>query len=170
MTIVAVLVLTVLAFAAIAAPFFQQKRRDFWMVIGGSAPDSISRRPIGNVMQKQLERDYQSGILSEEDFRSQQGTLAGPVTAPANSGQTPTLDDDIEMKIAGMRAGKNASVSDDIEERIRQLRRKQPAAAGSQTASGTGSAKKKKARFCPQCGAMLQPGGNFCTQCGEKLT
>lgn len=172
MVIFTVLILTVLAFAGIALPFFQQTRRDFWSVIGVTPADTSSGHGPRDVMLKQLEADFRSGILSEDEYYSQQAAFQGSAARPAESESATlvSLDDEIEKRIAGLRREQKVSTSDDeIEARVRQLHRSQGSETGSRRPSTDGSSR-QKVRFCSQCGGRQQPGDRFCRQCGEQLT
>ncbi len=168
MVIAAALILTFFCFIAVAIPLLRNKgnsERDWSHEFDDSSPGSSSSR----TMVKQLETDYRTGILSENDFHSLQGSFQGTtvMAGEATTEGASSLDNEIENRIAGLRGGK-VTGADEIEEKIRQLRRT-PAATGGQSASSEIS-RKTKARFCPQCGAKIQPGNRFCTQCGEQLT
>lgn len=168
MVIIAALVLTILAFAAIAMPFFRQGRQDIWAIIGSKTPDVFSVR--NNVLLKQLEKDYRSGILSEEEYLSQRNAFAGtPVDIAENPPKNvPDVEEQIESRIKNLRLGSsNITDDDEIERKIRQLRANP---ATNSTDRVTTAQRQNKARFCSQCGANQQPGDRFCRQCGERLT
>lgn len=169
MVIAAVLILTVLSFWAIARPFFRNgdNSERSWLY---EFEDSTVRSGSVPSMVKQLETDYKTGILSEEDYRSRRNELQ---SAAAGGLELKTegasgLDEVIENRIAGLRSGGKVAADDEIEEKIRQLRRN-PAPAGRQSAS-TGGTRQAKGRFCSQCGTRLQSGDRFCARCGKQLT
>ena len=109
-------------------------------------------------MLKELEFDYQSGILTEEDYRDLEKrykrkgiSLLKDIDQLAEG---PGLDDEIEKQIGKLRRpeSKPAGPDDEIEKQIGKLR--QPVSA---------------ARFCPQCGEKHQADDRFCTHCGARL-
>ena len=69
MVIAAVLILTVLSFIAIAAPFFRNRDNSSRALLF-EFEDSSTRSGTDRTMLKQLENDYRTGILSEEDYHS----------------------------------------------------------------------------------------------------
>ncbi|MDO8577683.1 MAG: zinc ribbon domain-containing protein [Dehalococcoidales bacterium] len=168
MVIAAALILTVFCFIAIAVPFFRNGDNSVraWLF---EFEDSSKKTDSGRTLFKQLETDYRTGILSEEDYRSQknslQGTTAGAVELKTEGASS--LDEEIENRVAGLRGGGEAAPDDEIEENVRQLR-STSIPAGSQPAAA-GSARQAKARYCSNCGAKVQPGGRFCSRCGEQL-
>ena len=188
MIIAAALILTVLCFFAVAVPFFRNGDNSSraWLY---AFEDSTEMSGTSRTMVKQLEIDYRTGILSEEDYRSRkndfQATTAGPIAGKAEV--VSDLDEEIENRIVGLRGSGKAEASDGIEEKVRQLRRsgkatagdaieekvrqlrRDPATSGRQSAS-TGSARQVKALYCPQCGAKRKAGDRFCARCGKQLT
>jgi hypothetical protein len=188
MIIAAALILTVLCFIAVAVPFFRNRDNSpgAWSY---EFDDSAPISGTGRTMVKQLESDYRTGILSEEDYRSRQidfkATSSGP--APVKTEGASGLDDEIEIRIAGLRGGGKAGADDEIEEKVRQLRRsgkpevgdaieekvrklrRDTAISGKQPAS-TGGARQAKTFYCPQCGAKRKAGDRFCARCGKQLT
>ena len=167
MVIFVALLLTLLSFAAIAVPLYRNQdnsERAWIFEFEGDNPDS----GIPPVMAKQIETDYRTGILSEEDYLAQKSSMqvaagGGPDTA----GSEPNLEDEIEKRVAGLRGVEAGAANDEIEAKVRQLRRAQPAPGN--LSSGSAS-RQKKARFCPQCGSKVQPGARFCSQCGEDIS
>jgi membrane protease subunit (stomatin/prohibitin family) len=167
MVIFLALVLTLLSFAAIAVPLYRNQdnsERAWIFEFEGHNPDP----GIRPVMAKQIEMDYRTGILSEEDYLAQKASMqvvdaAGSDAAGAES----NLEDEIEKRVAGLRRVEGGAASDEIEAKVRQLRRVQPAPGN--ITSGSVS-RQKKARFCPQCGSKVQPGARFCSQCGEDIS
>jgi hypothetical protein len=69
MTIFIALVLTVLTFAFITYPFFRRGSRSVDSVEDERLLELYSKRDTTYSMLKELEFDFQSGILTEEDYR-----------------------------------------------------------------------------------------------------
>ncbi len=69
MTIFVALVLTVLTFVFITSPFFKQRLHSGGTVEDEKLQELHSKRDTTYSMLKELEFDFQSGILTEEDYR-----------------------------------------------------------------------------------------------------
>src|SRR3989304_6338454 len=69
MSVFVALVLTVLTFALVAYPFFKQRSRLAASVEDETQRELYSKRDTTYSMLKELEFDFQSGILTEEDYR-----------------------------------------------------------------------------------------------------
>lgn len=158
MTVFIVLLLTVAAFAFIVYPFFKQK----FGVVDTNRDTELqelhSRRDTTYYMLKELEFDYQSGILTEEDYRDLEKRYKRKGISLLKDidqlGEGTGLDDDIEKQIGKLRRLKSKAddLDDDIEAQIKKMR---PPESG--------------ARFCPQCGEKYRADDRFCTQCGTRL-
>ena len=187
MVIAAALILTVLSFWAVALPFFSNRDNSLraWLY---KFEDSTARYGTTRPMVKQLEIDYKTGILSEEDYRSRQNELqaAGEGEVHVKT-EGAGLDDEIESRIAGLRSGGKAEPGDEIEAKVRELRRsgkagvgdeiedkvrqlRRPGTSGNNRAASSGSVRQGKARFCSQCGTRTQSGDRFCPRCGKQIT
>ena len=173
MIIFVAVLLTVLSLVFIAYPLFKQK----WSL---AAPDEDekfrelhSRRDTTYSMLKELEFDFQSGILTEEDYRDlearykrkaisilkdaddlEHGAMAGgdfeePVRK-ARLVKSNNLDREVEEEVLKLRQAKGSNVDREVEEEVLKLRQ--------------GGAK-----FCPQCGTKSQEDDRFCASCGTKL-
>jgi len=165
--ILAVLVLTVLTFVFIAYPLIKQAARPARMVNDEKQHELYSRRDTTYSMLKELEFDFQSGILTEDDYRdlsARYKNQAISILKRLDDAEKETNPgDEIEKQILRLRRGtgqrrpetignseKNAAIEEQIEKEIKNLRQ------------GTG-------RFCTQCGAKHQTGDSFCSQCGASL-
>ncbi len=93
---------------------------------------------------KELEADYQLGKVSSEDYSRISSQLKIEAV---------TVLRQIDYY---QRAGLPLAIDQEIEAAIRARR------ARFQQAAST-------PRFCPQCGAPLQPGDRFCGQCGAPV-
>ena len=69
MIILVALILTVLTFAFIVYPLLKHRPRSADSVEGENLPKLHSKRDTIYSMLKELEFDFQSGILNEEDYR-----------------------------------------------------------------------------------------------------
>lgn len=105
--------------------------------------DLYSRRDANREAIKELEADWQSGGLSEQEYRE----LEQKYWERADS---------ILKSIGGVaQGGGGAKVEDEIERRVAQLRQEKRAAPISN---------------CPRCGAVIKAGHRFCVKCGLNLT
>lgn len=159
MTVFVAILLTVMTIAFIAYPLFRQRQR----VAASGGEDRFwelySRRDATYSMLKELEFDFQSGILTEQDYRDLEARYRGraisvlrDIDAVEEGIQVEDEEDEIEKRILELRRSKGAEaeIDDEIEKQVRQLRR-------------------SKGPACQHCGAEYQEGDRFCAQCGESL-
>lgn len=111
MIVFVALLLTVLTFAYVTYPLLRQKPGIFT----DSAEDEDlqelhSRRNTTYSMLKELEFDYQSGILSKEDYEELQKRYKGKAVAILRDidglQQAPAADDEIEKQVLALRQQK----------------------------------------------------------------
>ncbi len=86
-------------------------------------------------MLKELEFDYKSGTLSQEDYSDLEARY-----------KTKAIS--ILKKLDGLQ--EDSSPEDEIEKQVQRLRR-------------------KRGRFCPQCGVKQPTSARFCADCGARL-
>ncbi|MDP2730623.1 MAG: hypothetical protein Q8O55_09065 [Dehalococcoidales bacterium] len=160
MTIFLTLLLTVAAFAVATYPLF---KRNISLAAGSTEDENLeelqSRRDTTYSMLKELEFDYQSGILSKEDFeelRERYKWKAVTILKDMDGLQEgPDASDEIEKKVLALRQrdvsqSRDVGVSGEIEEMVLSLRR-------------------NKRQFCSQCGARHNVADLFCSRCGTKI-
>ena len=179
MTVFIALLLTVAAFAFIVYPFFKQKFGIEDTYRDTELDELHSRRDTTYSMLKELEFDYQSGILTEEDYRDLEKRYKRNGISLLKDidqlGEGSGLDDEIEKQIGKLRRSesKSASLDDDLEKQIGKLRRPQNKPAGLDDDIEKQTEKMRQpasgARFCPQCGEKHQANDRFCTHCGTRL-
>jgi len=139
MTVAVAILLAALAFAAAAYPFFRHQRRAAPLARGSSLKELNFRRDHTYAMLKELESDYQSGTLSEEDYRKLESRFKSKAVSILKE-----LDDLQEERPL------SEDVEDDIEKQVSGLRQ-------------------RKGSFCPRCGARQTPDARFCPDCGGRL-
>jgi hypothetical protein len=136
-TIFVVVLLTVLVVAFVGYPLFKRKPQ-----VVNLAEDKLeerySKRDAAYTVLKELEFDYQSGILSEDDYRE--------LEAKYKSNAISILKD-----IDSMEKGGTDDLEDEIEKRVLELRHGEK----KQTCPQCGSEYEAGARFCSQCGTNL---------------
>lgn len=137
MTVFIALLLTVIAFVFIAYPLFKQR----WKPSANAIEDEgllelQSRRDTTYSMLKELEFDYQSGILSEDDYRE--------------------LDTRYKQKAVSIlkdldNLDKETDIEDVLEKQILELRQSK-----GRFCSQCGETTQESDRFCASCGTQLK--------------
>lgn len=173
MTIFVALTLTILAFAAAAFPFFQRKLRLADLPSDDKPQELSFKRDTTFSMLKELEFDYQSGILTADDYQelkeryTQKGM--GILKDIDSLEKDNDIDAAIEKQILQLRQRTLPPVEDEIEEKIANLRRGKSSSLEDVVEQRVGNLHQRRGQFCPQCGARHQPNDRFCIQCGTKL-
>ena len=138
MTAFFAIVLTVLTFVFVAYPLFRQRSRSPDAVDDARFRELYSKRDTTYSMLKELEFDFQSGILTEEDYHD--------------------LEARYEKKaIAALRGidnlKKGSQVEEEIEKQVSELRRSK-----GQFCTQCGAQYQEGDRFCSRCGKSLSQG------------
>ena len=141
MTIFIALVLTVLTFAFIFYPFLKRRLRSVAAVGDEKLQELHSRRDTTYSMLKELEFDFQSGILTDEDYRE--------LEARYKRNAISILKDIDNVK-------KGTKVEEEIERQVQELRQSQ-----GRFCPKCGTSYQKGDRFCPHCGTALSQGGDI---------
>lgn len=155
MSIAIALVLTAVVFGFVAYPFFRQKVKTAAVAGDDKFRELHSKRDTTYSMLKELEFDYQSGILTEEDYRELEARYKRKAIS--------ILKDADELE-------KGSQVVDDIEAQVLHLRRQKKTGNGGGGA-GINAVKTRQgqAKFCSQCGTASKENDLFCSSCGAKL-
>ncbi len=136
--ILPILLITVLTFIFITYPFF--KKRSGLSIAGAVADDKLqelhSRRDTAYSMLKELEFDFQSGILTDEDYKDLEARYKGKAISILREIDSLAKDDDIE---------------DLIEKQVMALRRSKE-----RFCRQCGARRRQDDRFCSHCGANLR--------------
>ena len=138
MIVLVALVLTVLTFAFIVYPLFKQGSRSVDLVKDEKMQELHSRRDTTYSMLKELEFDFQSGILTEEDYQDLEARYKRKAISILRS-----IDDLKE----------DNEVEEVIEKQVRELRRDK-----SQFCPQCGAQCQEDDRFCSRCGTSLSQG------------
>ena len=136
MTVFIAILLAVLAFAFITYPLFKQRRRSADSVEDDKLQELHSRRDTSYSMLKELEFDFQSGILTDEDYRDLEARYKGKAIS--------ILRDIDESK-------KGIDVDEEIEKQVLALRQ-----SGGRFCPQCGTKCQEDDRFCSRCGANLR--------------
>ena len=160
MTIFVAVLLTVLSLVFIAYPLFKRKWGETPSDEDEKFRELHSRRDTTYSMLKELEFDFQSGVLTEEDYRDLEARYkrkAISILKDADNLEKGTeVEGDIEEQVQKLRRVNNnqpdesAQLDNDVEKEVLKLRRSQ-------------------GKFCPQCGTKSQEDDRFCAGCGVKL-
>lgn len=136
--ILPILLMTALTFIFVTYPFF--KKRSGLLAAGAVADDKLqelhSRRDTAYSMLKELEFDFQSGILTEEDYKDLEARYKGKAISILREIDSLAKDDDIE---------------DIIEKQVMALRRSKE-----RFCRQCGARRRQDDRFCSHCGANLR--------------
>ncbi len=135
MTIFVVVVLTVLAFAFIIYPLFKQRSRSVDLVKEEKLQELHSKRDTSYSMLKELEFDFQSGILTKEDYRDLEAKYKRKAISILKD-----IDD----------SKKDTDVDGGIEKQVLELRR-----GKGRFCHQCGAKYQEDDRFCSRCGVSL---------------
>ncbi len=143
MSIFVAILLTVAAFGYVAYPLLRGHRRAASAVTAGNerVDGLLTRRDTTYSMLKELEFDYQTGLLTEEDYRDLDNRYRDKAIS--------ILKDIDHARDSGDDAG------DVIERQVAELRRQKQ-----RFCSQCGVAVRPADSFCANCGASLQPGAD----------
>ncbi|MBI4266780.1 MAG: zinc ribbon domain-containing protein [Chloroflexi bacterium] len=180
-------ILAAAAIAFIAYPLLRRKPAS----VSSSADDDLqelySKRNTTYSMLKELEFDFDSGILTDEDYRALEARYkdkAVSILKGIDDKLEATADAEaaIEKHIRDLRRGKKpaAGLDADVERQIRKLRRGGKPAAnvsaegekpgrGDGPGAGAPGPGGRRGPFCSRCGARCRDDDRFCAQCGTRL-
>lgn len=169
----AILIITLIAAALAAYPLLS--KRPAGQSADGSSQSNEDR--LSELLEKkqtiysalkELEFDYRTGKISDDDYRQMIGGHKAEAVAILKA---------IEEAV------KRSDFGDEIEKRVMELRRSSQAAKKAPVAWTCSSCGErlgaednfcsacgaKIARGCPRCGTDISEGDNFCRACGAKL-
>ncbi len=138
MTIFVALVLTGLTFAFIVYPLFKRRSSSANSVGNEKLQELYSKQDATYAMPKKIEFDFQSGILTEEDYRDRETRYKRKAIS-------------INREIDGLE--KTTELERKIERRILELRRSE-----GRFCHQCGVRYQESARFCSRCGTSLSKG------------
>ena len=135
------LVLTALTFAFIVYPFLKQRLSSVEPLEDDKIQELRSERDTTYSMLKELEFDFQSGVLTEEDYRDLEARYKGKAIS-------------ILKGLDGLETG--TDVEAEIERQVLSLRQTRD-----RFCSQCGTKTQDDDRFCSHCGASLSRGGQI---------
>jgi len=138
MTIFIALVLAVLTFAFITYPFFRRRSRSVDSVEDEKLQELHSKRDTTYSMLKELEFDFQSGILTGKDYRDLEAKYKRKAVS-------------LLKDIDGLK--KDTGVEEQIEKQVMELRRSK-----GRFCPQCGGGYQEGDRFCSHCGKSLSQG------------
>lgn len=168
MIIFVALILTVATFAFIAYPLRKQATLAKQVANDDKQHELYSKRDTIYSMLKELEFDFQSGILTEDDYddlsKRYKNQAISILKQLDDTGKETSIGDEIEKQVLRLRHGKgtlhpdtlnNSGKNTIVEEKLEKQNQKLRQSAG---------------RFCSQCGAEYQPDDRFCSRCSTSLS
>ncbi len=138
MIIAFALALTLLTFAFVAYPLFKQRSNRAEQIQDDRLRELYSRRDTAYYMLKELEFDYQSGTLTEEDYHELESRYRGKAISILQGIDKLEEEPDIDQE---------------IEKQVMALRQKQ-----GQFCTQCGAKRREEDIFCSGCGASLELG------------
>ena len=173
MTIFVAVLLTVLSLVFIAYPLFKQKWSESPSDEDEKFRELHSRRDTTYSMLKELEFDFQSGVLTEEDYRDLEARYKRKAISilkdADNLEQGTETEGDIEAQVQKVRRVKSNNIDEEVEEEILKLRRAKDSNRGKEVEEEVLKLRKGQGKFCPQCGTKSEEDDRFCASCGVKL-
>jgi len=140
MTVFVALVLAVLTFAFIVYPFFKQRAQSVDSGEDEKLQELRSERDTTYSMLKELEFDFQSGILTKDDYRDLEARYKHKAISILRDIDNWEMDTDIE---------------EEIEKQVQDLRR-----GAGQLCPQCGARYQEGDRFCSHCAASLSQEGH----------
>lgn len=140
MTVFVALVLAVLTFAFIVYPFFKQRADSVDSGEDEKLQELRSERDTTYSMLKELEFDFQSGILTKDDYRDLEARYKHKAISTLRN-----IDD----------TGRGVGVEEEIEKQVQELRRSK-----GRFCPQCGARAQESDRFCSHCAASLSQGGH----------
>lgn len=173
MTIFVAVVLTALSLVFIAYPLFKQKRSIAAPNEDERFRELHSRRDTTYSMLKELEFDFQSGILTEEDYRDLEARYkrkAISILKDADDLEKGSeAEGDIDEQVQKLRRVKSNNLDREVEEEVLKLRRAKGSNINMEVEEEVLKLRQGKGKFCSQCGTKSQEDDRFCSSCGVKL-
>jgi hypothetical protein len=139
MTVLVALVLAVLTFAFVVYPFFRQRTQSVDSGEDEELQELCSRRDTTYSMLKELEFDFQSGILTGADYLDLEARYKTKAVSILR---------DIDNR------EKDADIEEEIEKQVQDLRQ-----GAGRLCPQCGTKYQEGDRFCSHCGASLSQGG-----------
>ena len=140
MIILVALILTVLTFAFVAYPLFKQRSRSVEAVEDERLRELHSERDTTYSMLKELEFDFQSGILTDEDYQDLEARYKRKAVSILRN--MDTLE-------------KGTEIEEEIERQVQEWRGGQ-----GKSCPQCGVKYQEEDRFCSHCGTRLSQGGS----------
>ena len=134
------ILLTMLTFAFIAYPLFRRSPVYAYSDEDEKSQELQSKRDTSYSMLKELEFDFQSGLLSEEDYRDLEARYKRKAISILRN-----IDD----------LAKGTDLEEEIEKQILEQRQ-----GKGRFCSQCGTRYQEEDRFCSQCGANIRQGGS----------
>lgn len=177
MTILLSLVMVTVVFVFVVYPFWRKRLNPAAMPENEKVSELQSKRDTSYSMLKELEFDYASGILTEEDYHDLESRYKKKAIHvlkemdTLNKGRQ--VEDEIEKQIMQMRQKRTGddNIEKQIEKQVRRLRRRQEpsAAVEDKLEAQVQEIRQSPGVFCTQCGTKARGIDRFCWSCGSEL-
>jgi len=173
MTTFVVVFLAVLSLGFIVYPLFKQK----WSAEASDEDERFrelhSRRDTTYSLLKELEFDFQSGILTEEDYRDLEARYKRRAISILKDADVlekgAGVGGAIEERVQRLRRRSSNDLDNEVEEEVLKLRRSKGNNPEEEVEEEVLKLRQSKGRFCPQCGTKSEENDLFCVSCGTKL-
>ena len=189
MSVFFAILITVVAFAFVAYPVLRVRPRAVSVASGDASRELYSKRDTTYAALKELEFDYQSGVLTEEDYHELEARYKKKGVSILKDIDSlekgPGADDAIEREVQQIRAAagppepeneaskprrqRHARLDEDVEAEIARLRSSPQERVEDDIERQVRRIRQTRTRFCTKCGARSQPGDSYCGVCGAKL-
>jgi len=165
------LALVVLVVPFIAGPFFQNGQRQKERVESRQDDSSGPTKQSALAALRDLDFDFRTGKIAEEDYRSLRQRLAAEAAAALQTSETshPDWEAEIEAAVRALRGSRYEA------RRVACPQCHAPTGADDKfcpkcgTALGLTLRPEAQGAACPQCHGMIQAHDKFCARCGASL-
>ncbi len=157
----------------IAYPFFRRATP------AGQPLEEDKMRELGSYrdttysMIKELEFDYQSGFLGQEDYQELQSRYkkkAVEILKEMDEAKGESLEDEVERQVSALRGVQRPAQAAGSPAGAGPVGNAPGSAAAKAPSSGRARpAPAARGAFCTDCGAKVNAGDRFCTACGRAL-
>ena len=172
-----VVLLAVLSLGFIIYPLFKQK----WSAEASYEDERFrelhSRRDTTYSLLKELEFDFQSGILTEEDYRDLEARykrraisiLKDADVLEKGAGVGGAIEERVQRLRRRSSNDLDKDLNKEVEEEVLKLRRSKGNNPEEEVEEEVLKLRQSKGRFCPQCGTKSEEDDLFCVSCGTRL-
>jgi hypothetical protein len=177
MTILVSLAMVTVVFGVVVYPFWRKRLKPAVVPENEKLRELQSKRDTSYSMLKELEFDYASGILTEEDYRDLETRYKKKAITVLKEidilDKSNPVEDEIEKRVMQLRQKRTGDddIEKQIEKKVRRLRRRQEtsAAVEDKLEAQVQELRQSRSAFCTQCGTKAREIDRFCGSCGSEL-